>query len=120
MHGATAWNSAWGWMRRAPRIYESGLREDRTSDLLVWVCCRPSSQCDRANGILYSDRSGLVFRSSGPGRDNKTGHKQCRRGENFLLQGIQEPVRRGVRLELVLSIGKDDGEGETQAQPWLQ
>lgn len=44
-----------------------------------------------------------MFTSSGPGRDNITGHKQCRRRENFLLQVIQEPMRRGVMPDLVLN-----------------
>lgn len=44
-----------------------------------------------------------MFTSSDPGRDSITGNKQCRKRENFLLQVIQEPARRGVMLDLVLS-----------------
>lgn len=58
-----------------------------------------------------------MFTSSGPGRDNIAGLKQCRRRENFLLQVTEEPVRRAVRLDLVLS-DKARLVGKVKGQPW--
>ncbi|GAB0187084.1 alpha-actinin-2 [Grus japonensis] len=93
-------------------------RETGTGDTTVGVCYRPPDQEDRVGEALYrqigvpSRSQALVLMGdfSHPNicwRDNTAGHKQSRRfleciDDNFLLQVIQEPTRRGAMLDLVL------------------
>ncbi|KAM9590815.1 uncharacterized protein ACIBXB_005869 [Morphnus guianensis] len=90
-----------------------------TGDIIVGVCYRPPNQEDRADEALYrqigaasrSQALGLMGNFNHPDicwRDNTAGHKQSRRflecvDDNFLLQVIEEPTRRGARLDLVLT-----------------
>ena len=82
------------------------------------VCYRPPNQEDRADEALYrqigaaSHSQALVLMGdfNHPNicwRDNMAGHKQSRRFQecivdNFLFQVIEEPMRRGAMLDLVL------------------
>ena len=83
------------------------------------VCYRPPDQEDRAEEALYR-QIGAASRSQAlvlmgdfnhPNicwRDNTAGHKQSRRflecvDDNFLLQVTEEPRRRGVKLDLILT-----------------
>ena len=61
-------------------------------------------------------------------RDKAVGHKQSRRflecsDDNFLLQVMDDPTRRGAMLDLVLT-SKEGLVGNVklfyQGQPWLQ
>ncbi|KAM6092638.1 uncharacterized protein LJ206_005604 [Theristicus caerulescens] len=88
-----------------------------TDDITVGVCYRPPEQEDRANEALYrwigaaSHSQALVLMGdfNHPGIwDNTEGHKQSGRfleciDGNFLLQLIEEPMRRGAMLDLVLT-----------------
>ena len=83
------------------------------------VCYRPPDQGKRADEALYrqireaSRSKTLVLMGdfNHPNifwRDNTAGHKQSRRflkcaEDNFLLQMIEEPKRRGAMLDLVLT-----------------
>jgi len=85
----------------------------------VGVCYRPADQEDRADEALcrqigaasHSQALVLMGHSSHPDicwRDNTAGHKQSRKfldcvDDNFLLQGTEEPTRRGAMLDLVLT-----------------
>ncbi|KAM9591189.1 uncharacterized protein ACIBXB_006085 isoform 1-T2 [Morphnus guianensis] len=90
-----------------------------TGDIIAGVCYRPPDQEDRADEALYRE-IGAASRSQAlvlmgdfkhPNicwRDNMAGHKQSRRflecvDDNFLLQVIEEPMRRGAMLDLVLT-----------------
>jgi len=90
-----------------------------TGNITVGVCYRPPDQDERADEALYR-RIGEASRSKAlvlmgdfnhPDicwRDNTAGHRQSRRflecvDDNFLFQGIAEPTRRGVMLDLVLT-----------------
>ena len=108
----SAWSSAWGWMRSPLRAYGSGA-------IIVGVCYRQPNQEDGADEALYrqigaaSCSQALVLMGdlNHPDicwRDNTAGHKQSRRflecvDDNFLLQVIEEPRRRGAMLDLVLT-----------------
>ncbi|GAB0179229.1 mitochondrial enolase superfamily member 1 [Grus japonensis] len=88
-------------------------------DIRVGVCYRPPDQGDRADGALYrqigaaSCSQALVLMGdfNHPDicwRDNTAEHKQSRKflecvDDNFLLQVIEEPTRRGAMLDLVLT-----------------
>ncbi|GAB0182896.1 hypothetical protein GRJ2_000754900 [Grus japonensis] len=90
-----------------------------TGDIIVEVYYRPPNQEDQADEALYrqigtaSHSQDLVLMEdfSHPDtcwRDNTAGHKQSRRflectDDNFLLQVIEEPTRRGAMLDLVLT-----------------
>ncbi|GAB0181349.1 hypothetical protein GRJ2_000600200 [Grus japonensis] len=90
-----------------------------TGDIIVGVCYRPPDQGDRADEALYrqtgaeSHSEALVLMGdfNHPDicyTDNTAGHKQSRRflecvNDNFLLQVIEEPMRRGAMLDLVLT-----------------
>jgi len=95
--------------------------KDRTGagDTIVEVCYRPPNQEDQADEPLYR-QIGAVSRSQPlvlmgdfkhPDicwRDNTAGHKQSRRfleciDDDFLLQVIEKPMRRGAMLDLVLT-----------------
>ncbi|GAB0208218.1 hypothetical protein GRJ2_003287500 [Grus japonensis] len=88
-------------------------------DIIVGVCYRPPDQGDRADEALYrqmeaaSRSQALVLMGdfNHPDicwRDNAAEHKQSRKflecvDDNFLLQVIEEPTRRGAMLDLVLT-----------------
>ena len=90
-----------------------------TGDIIVGVCYRPPDQEDQADEALYrqigaaSCSQALVLMGdfNHPDicwRDNTAGHKQSRRflecvDDNFLLQVMEEPTRRGAMLDLVLT-----------------
>jgi len=90
-----------------------------TGDTTVAVSYRPSDQDERADEALYrqigeaSRSKALVLMGDFNHlnicwRDNTAGHKQSRRflecvEDNFLLQVIEEPRRRGAMLDLVLT-----------------
>ncbi|GAB0210150.1 hypothetical protein GRJ2_003480800 [Grus japonensis] len=88
-------------------------------DIIVGVCYRPPDQGDRADEALYR-QIGAASRSQAlvlmgdfnhPDicwRDNAAERKQSRKflecvDDNFLLQVIEEPMRRGAMLDLVLT-----------------
>ncbi|PKU39832.1 dtw domain-containing protein 2 [Limosa lapponica baueri] len=87
-----------------------------TGDITVGVCYRPPNQQDQADQALYrqigaaSHLQALVLMKTFnyPDtccRDNTAGYKQSRRfleriNDNFLLQLIEEPTRRGADLVL--------------------
>ncbi|GAB0208629.1 hypothetical protein GRJ2_003328600 [Grus japonensis] len=88
-------------------------------DIIVGVCYRPPDQGDRADEALYR-QIGAASRSQAlvlmgdfnhPDicwRGNAAEHKQSRKflectDDNFLLQVIEEPTRRGAMLDLVLT-----------------
>ncbi|XP_008941201.1 PREDICTED: probable leucine carboxyl methyltransferase 1, partial [Merops nubicus] len=85
----------------------------------VGVCYRPPDQEDQVDKALHR-QIGIAARSQAlvvvedfnhsniSWRDNTAGHKQYRRflefiNGNFLLQAIEEPVRKGAMLDLVLT-----------------
>ncbi|GAB0180661.1 mitochondrial enolase superfamily member 1 [Grus japonensis] len=88
-------------------------------DIIPGVCYRPPDQGDRADEGLYrqigvaSCSQALVLMGdfSHPDicwRDNAAEHKQSRKflecvDDNFLLQVIEEPMRRGAMLDLILT-----------------
>ncbi|GAB0207584.1 hypothetical protein GRJ2_003224100 [Grus japonensis] len=88
-------------------------------DIIVGVCYRPPDQGDRADEAFYrqigaaSCSQALVLMGdfNHPDicwRDNAAECKQSRKflecaDDNFLLQMIEEPTRRGVMLDLVLT-----------------
>ncbi|GAB0187348.1 hypothetical protein GRJ2_001200100 [Grus japonensis] len=90
-----------------------------TGDTIVGVCYRPPDQEDGVNEALYRQTGAascsqvlvLMGDFNHPNicwRDNTAGHKQSRRflecvDDNFLLQVIEEPRRRGAMLDLVLT-----------------
>ncbi|GAB0210046.1 hypothetical protein GRJ2_003470400 [Grus japonensis] len=90
-----------------------------TGDILVGVCYRPPDQGDRVDEALYrqigaaSRSQALVLmgdfnHSDICWRGNTAGHKESRKileciDDNFLLQVIEEPTRRGDVLDLVLT-----------------
>ncbi|PKU28440.1 rna-directed dna polymerase from mobile element jockey-like [Limosa lapponica baueri] len=90
-----------------------------TGDVTVGVCYRPLNQDDQADDALYrqigvaSCSQALVLMGdfNNPDscwRDNTAGHKQSRRflectDDNFFLQVMEEPMRRGAMLDLVLT-----------------
>ncbi|GAB0205472.1 mitochondrial enolase superfamily member 1 [Grus japonensis] len=88
-------------------------------DIIVGVCYRPPDQGDQADEALYR-QIGAASRSQAlvlmgdfnhPDicwRDNTAEHKQSRKflecvDDNFLLQVIEEPTRRGAMLDLILT-----------------
>ncbi|GAB0194032.1 hypothetical protein GRJ2_001868500 [Grus japonensis] len=94
-------------------------RNAGTRDIIVGVCYRPPDQGDRADEALYR-QTGAASRSQAlvlmgdfdhPNicwRDNAAEHKQSRKflecvDDNFLLQVIEKPTRRGAMLDLVLT-----------------
>jgi len=90
-----------------------------TGDITVGVCYRPPDQDKRAYEALYrhigeaprSKALVLMGDFNHPDvcwRDNTAGYRQSRRflecvDDNFLLQVIEEPTRRGAMLDLVLT-----------------
>ncbi|GAB0203837.1 hypothetical protein GRJ2_002849300 [Grus japonensis] len=88
-------------------------------DIIAGVSYRPPEQGDRADEALYrqigaaSHSQALVLMGdfSHPDihwRDNAAEHKQSRKilecvDDNFLLQVIEEPTRRGATLDLILT-----------------
>ncbi|GAB0209691.1 hypothetical protein GRJ2_003434800 [Grus japonensis] len=90
-----------------------------TGDTIVGVCYRPPDQEDQVDEDLcrqiqsesHSQALVLIGDFNHPDicwRDNAAGHKQYRRflecvDDNFLLQVIEEPTRRGAMLDLVLT-----------------
>ncbi|GAB0179105.1 hypothetical protein GRJ2_000375800 [Grus japonensis] len=90
-----------------------------TGDIIMEVCYRPPNQDNRADDALYrqigaaSHSQALVLREDfnhpdSCWRDNTAAHKQSRRflecvDDNFLLQVTEEPRRRGIMLDLVLT-----------------
>ncbi|KAK4826209.1 hypothetical protein QYF61_006153 [Mycteria americana] len=90
-----------------------------TGDIIVRVCYRPPDQEDGADEALYrqigaaSHSQALVLMEdinhpNNCWRNNTAGRKQSRRfleciDNNFLLQVIEEPMRRGAMLDLVLT-----------------
>ncbi|GAB0209576.1 hypothetical protein GRJ2_003423300 [Grus japonensis] len=88
-------------------------------DIIVGVCYRPPDQGDQADEALYrqmeaaSRSQALVLMGdfNHPDicwRDNAAERKQSRKflecvDDNFLLQVIEEPMRRGAMLDLVLT-----------------
>ncbi|GAB0202598.1 mitochondrial enolase superfamily member 1 [Grus japonensis] len=88
-------------------------------DIIAGVCYRPPDQGDRADEALYrqigaaSCSQALVLMGdfNHPDicwRDNTAEHKQSRKflecvHDNFLLQVIEEPTRRGAMLDLILT-----------------
>ncbi|PKU34212.1 dtw domain-containing protein 2 [Limosa lapponica baueri] len=100
-------------------------------DITVGVCYRPPNQEDRADEALYrqigpaSHSQALVLMGDFNHPDicwknNTEGHKQPRRflecvDDNFLLQVIEEPMRRGATLDLLLT-NKEGISGECEAQ----
>ncbi|GAB0207575.1 mitochondrial enolase superfamily member 1 [Grus japonensis] len=90
-----------------------------TGDIIVGVCYRPPDQGDRADEALYrqigaaSCSQALVLMGdfNHPDicwRDNTAERKQSRKflecvDDNFLLQMIEEPTRRGAMLDLILT-----------------
>ncbi|GAB0205366.1 hypothetical protein GRJ2_003002200 [Grus japonensis] len=117
----SAWISTWEWMRSQPRLCVWVRIKGRTGtgDIIAGVCYRPPNQEDRADEALYrqieaaSHSQALVLMGdfNHPDiscKDNTAGHKQSRRfleyiDDNFLLQVIEEPMRRGAMLDLVLT-----------------
>ncbi|GAB0182893.1 hypothetical protein GRJ2_000754600 [Grus japonensis] len=103
-------------------------REGR-GDIVFGICYRPPNQEDQADEALYrqigaashSQDLVLVEDFSHPDtcwRDNTAGHKQSRRfleciDDNFLLQVIEEPTRRGAMLDLVPT-NKEGLEGDVK------
>jgi len=90
-----------------------------TGDITVGVCYRTFNQEDREDEAVYrqigtashSQALVLIRDFNHPNifwRDKIAGHKQSRRfldsaDDNFLLQVIEEPMRRGEMLDLVLT-----------------
>ncbi|GAB0189267.1 hypothetical protein GRJ2_001392000 [Grus japonensis] len=90
-----------------------------TGDTIVGVCYRPPDQGDRVDEALYrqigaaSRSQALVLvgdfnHSDICWRHNTAGHKQARKfleciSDNFLLQMMEEPTRRGAMQDLVLT-----------------
>ncbi|PKU31341.1 dtw domain-containing protein 2 [Limosa lapponica baueri] len=90
-----------------------------TGDVTAGVCYRPPDQDDRADEALYrqigaaSCSQALVLMGNFNyldicWRDNTAGHRQSRRfldcvNDNAFLQVIEEPMRRGAILDLVLT-----------------
>ena len=89
-----------------------------TGDTVVAVCYRPPNQKYWADEAVYrqigaaSHSQALVLMGDFNHpiifwRVNTAGHKQSRRSlecvDNFLLQVIEEPMRRGAMLDLVLT-----------------
>ncbi|GAB0205350.1 hypothetical protein GRJ2_003000600 [Grus japonensis] len=88
-------------------------------DIIAGVCYRPPDQGDRADEAVcrqigagsHSQALDLMGDFNRPNicwKDNTAGHKQSRKflvcvDDNFLLQVIEEPMRRGAMLELVLT-----------------
>ncbi|GAB0206983.1 hypothetical protein GRJ2_003163900 [Grus japonensis] len=107
------------------------------SDISVDVCYRPPDQEEHMDEALYR-QIGVVAHSQAlvlmgdfnhPNicwRDNTVGHKQSRKfleciDDNFLLQVIEEPMRRDVLLHLLLTNKENwNWEYECQRQPWLK
>ncbi|GAB0179239.1 hypothetical protein GRJ2_000389200 [Grus japonensis] len=85
-------------------------------DIRVGVCYRPPDQGDRADEALYR-QIGAASRSQAVvlmgdfnicWRDNAAERKQSRKfleciDDNFLLQVIEEPTRRGAMLDLIFT-----------------
>ncbi|PKU32130.1 dtw domain-containing protein 2 [Limosa lapponica baueri] len=88
-------------------------------DVTVGVCYRPPDQSDSEDAALYK-QIGAASRShtlvlmgdfNHPDicwKDNTAGHKKSRKflecvNDNFLLQMIEEPMRKGTVLDLVLT-----------------
>ncbi|GAB0188331.1 hypothetical protein GRJ2_001298400 [Grus japonensis] len=90
-----------------------------TGDTIVGICYRPPDQEDQADEALcrqieaasHSQALFLMGDFNHPDicwRDSTAGHKQSRKfleciRDNFLLQVIEEPTRRGAMLDLVLT-----------------
>ncbi|GAB0186117.1 hypothetical protein GRJ2_001077000 [Grus japonensis] len=88
-------------------------------DTVMGVCYRPLDQEDQVDEALYRQTGAascsqvlvLMGDFNHPDvswRDNTAGHKQSRRfleciDDNFFLQVIEEPTRRGAMLDLVLT-----------------
>ncbi|GAB0208559.1 hypothetical protein GRJ2_003321600 [Grus japonensis] len=94
-------------------------RSAGAGDIIAGVCYRPPDQGDRADEALYR-QIGAASRSQAlvlmgdfnhPDicwRDNAAERKQSRKflecvDDNFLLQVIEEPTRRGAMLDLILT-----------------
>ncbi|PKU49356.1 dtw domain-containing protein 2 [Limosa lapponica baueri] len=124
MNSWSAWSSTWGWMKSRRRAYGSRLKGTGASDITVGVCYRPPDQDSRADEALYRQIGGAASRShtlvligefSHPNiywKDNTAEHKKSRKflecvDDNFLLQRIEEPMRRRAMLDLVLN-SKDE------------
>ncbi|GAB0195031.1 hypothetical protein GRJ2_001968400 [Grus japonensis] len=91
----------------------------RAGDIIAGVCYRPPDQGDRADKALYRQtgaascsqalvRMGDFNHPDICWRDNAAEHKQSRKflecvNDNFLLQVIEEPTRRGAMLDLILT-----------------
>ncbi|GAB0190077.1 hypothetical protein GRJ2_001473000 [Grus japonensis] len=113
----SAWSSTWGWMRSRPRAYGSGLKGVLGQGDII--AGGPPDQGDQADEALYrqigaaSCSQALVLTGdfNHPDicwRDNTAEHKQSRKflecvDDNFLLQVIGEPTRRGAMLDLILT-----------------
>ncbi|GAB0205636.1 hypothetical protein GRJ2_003029200 [Grus japonensis] len=98
-------------------------------DTIAGVCYRPPDQGDQADEALYrqigaaSQSQALVLMGdfNHPDicwRDNAAEHKQSRKflecvNDNFLLQVIEEPTRRGAMLGLILT-NKEDLVGDVK------
>ncbi|GAB0204485.1 hypothetical protein GRJ2_002914100 [Grus japonensis] len=103
----------------AERLWVRIKRSTGTGDIIAGVCYRPPDQGDRVDEVFYrqlgapSCSQALILMGdfNHPNicwRDNKVGHKQSKRflecvGDNFLLQVIEEPTRRGAMLDLILT-----------------
>ncbi|PKU32103.1 dtw domain-containing protein 2 [Limosa lapponica baueri] len=94
-------------------------RNTGAGDVTVGVCYRPSDQDDRADEALYrqigaascSQTVGLMRDFNHPDicwKDNTAGHKKSMKflecvDDNFLLQMVEEPMRRKAMLDLVIT-----------------
>ena len=90
-----------------------------TRDTVVGVYYRPPDQAEKGDGAFYSQLKGaslsqalvLMRNFNHPGicwKDHTPKHTQSKRflqsiDDNFLTQVVEEPMRRGVLLDLVLT-----------------
>ncbi|GAB0188273.1 hypothetical protein GRJ2_001292600 [Grus japonensis] len=89
-----------------------------TGDTIVGVCHRPPDQEDCTDEAFYRHRGAascsqaltlmVDLNPNTCSRDNTSGHKETRRflecvDDSFLLQVIEEPMRRDAMLDLVLT-----------------
>ncbi|GAB0185700.1 hypothetical protein GRJ2_001035300 [Grus japonensis] len=115
----STWSSTWGHEELTKSLWVRIKGRAGTGDTIVVVCYRPPNQEDQADEALYrqvgaashSQALVLIGDFKHPNtcwRGNTAGHKQSRRfleciDDNFLLQVIEEPMRRGAMLDLVLT-----------------